>query len=74
MKITIIDFIRHNPWGSTDWATHYYANGKRISKNTYYRCYSSMNGYKHDYTEEKTIVKDGITRNYTIIHYKEKVV
>jgi len=74
MKIMIIDFIRHNCWGTTDWATHYYVNGKRVSKNTYYRCYSNVSGWKWKWENSKqyTKEKDGITRNYTEIFYSPR--
>jgi len=74
LKIMIIDFIRHNPWGTSDYATHYYADGKRIKKNDYYRCYSVLDSWKWKYenSTQYTKVKDGITRNYTVIHYSKR--
>jgi len=73
LKIMIIDFIRHNPWGTTDWATHYYVDGKRIGKNRYhgYQFMVSRN-WKWENTETYSKEKDGICRNYTVIHYVKR--
>lgn len=75
-KVTIINFVRHNPWGTTDDVTHYYAGGRRISQNTYYRSYCSetdmrARGLVYDCTKERTVVKDGITRYYTELFYRK---
>ena len=40
-KVTIIDFWRCNACGQTDWVSHYYAGGRRISHNAYLRYYSA---------------------------------
>lgn len=74
MKVLIIEFWRHNPWGTTDNATMYFVDGKRISRNRYMRGYSSFvlseRGYVHDFTKTWSTRKDGIDRDYTEIHYK----
>jgi len=74
LKITIIDFVRHNPWGTTNWTTHYYRNGRRITQRAYarlnYDLHSKGSGYSYDHTSERTVEKGGITRYYTEIFYK----
>lgn len=74
-KVTIIDYTRHNPWGTSDHATHYYAGGRRISQREYYRCYCSQTdmrarGYVWDRTECRSVMKNGISRDYTEMYYK----
>lgn len=74
MKVTVINFIQYHPFRET--ATQYYADGKRISFNKYIRSYSGGamedRGYEWDYTEHKTVTKNGIDRHYTIMHFNEK--
>lgn len=76
-KVTIIDFWRCNACGQTDWVSHYYAGGRRISHNAYIRYYSAgadymdEKGYVYDYTSERVVKKNGITRHYTEIYYKK---
>lgn len=74
MKVTIIQFVQYHPFREE--ATHYYADGKRISYKNYLRYYSGGamedRGYIYDYTEHKTVTKNGIDRNYTIMHFNEK--
>ena len=90
MRIMIIEFIRHNPWGRNDYVTQYYVNGKRMCKDRYFNFEYGLhniiyrgnattedgceveNNYKWDYTDTYTKVKNGITRNYTIIHFVDK--
>ena len=76
LKVTIISFLRHNAWGSIDQTTHYYVGGRCVSKNAYYGGYCSstdmeVKGYKYDHTDCRTIVKDGISRDYTEIYYRK---
>jgi len=71
MKVTIIDFSLFNGI-SMMYATHYYVDGRRVSRNTYYGCYCSPRGYRHERTETRTDKnKNGVTRDYTIIHYSK---
>lgn len=73
MKIMIIDFTRHNPWGTNDYASYYYINGKRVSRNSYLRFEMCMSErYRWDYTDTYTKVKDGITRDYTVMYFNDK--
>lgn len=73
MKIMIIDFTRHNPWGTNDYVTQYYVNGKRMRKDRYFDFeYWLGNNYRWDYTDTYTKVKNGITRDYTVMYFKDK--
>lgn len=74
MKVTVINFVQYHPLREE--ATQYYADGKRISHRNYLRYYSGGamedRGYEWDYTEHKTVTKNGIDRYYTIMHFNEK--
>lgn len=75
-KVTIIEFTRHNCWGTSDHATHYYAGGRRIGQNEYYRSFCSetdmrRKGLVYDHTKVRTVADGNITKDYTEIFYKK---
>lgn len=74
MKITIIEFERFNLCGSFDFATMYFVNGKRISRNDYYQQYSMIDYSEWEYVNSRNFKKqsNNISKQYTIIEFKKK--
>lgn len=83
-KILIIEFSLFNGI-RTMYATHYYVDGKRVSRNTYYNVIGNMDtlgatglssfGHKPTWIHEGTRQwsdrnKNGVRRDYTEITYK----
>lgn len=73
MKVLIIEFSMFNGIGMM-YATHYYVDGKRVSKNTYYQLDTWIHhDFVHDHTRQwHDKNKNGVDRDYTEIVYKEK--
>lgn len=66
MTIKIIEFSNMNLCGRWDYDTMYLVDGKRISRNDYFKWYSTPFGKKHEHTQCYTKGN----KNYTIITYK----
>lgn len=66
MTIKIIEFSKINIFKGWDYGTMYFVDGKRISRNDYFKWYSTPFGKKHEHTQCYTKGN----KNYTIITYK----
>ena len=73
MKVLIIEFSMFNGINMM-YATHYYINGKRVSRNSYYQMDTWIHhDFVHDHTRQwHDKNKNGVDRDYTEIVYKEK--
>ena len=73
MKILIIEFCQFNGIRNMR-ATHYYIDGKRVSKNSYNRCgQPAPKDYEHLGTRQwSDRNKDGVRRDYTEILFKRR--
>jgi hypothetical protein len=73
MKVLIIDFRLFNGIGF-QYATQYYVDGRRVSRNRYYQMSTYIyDNFKHESTRLwSNTNKNGIYRAYTEIIYKSK--
>lgn len=72
LKVRIIEFSMFNGIQMM-YATHYYVDGRRVSKNSYYQMSADIDrNYRHDYTRQWSDKnKNGVDREFTEIFYKK---